>query len=406
MTHGPGVKVLSVSRPRRGGYLGFFAREICAVSYTLVEDGAAETDPIDLVGPTPGDATPAEATPDDATAEGSAVPALALIDGADGADGRDASAPLAPRPAAGPFPPLTAVDFASALAAARAAAAQTAAQTAAKKAEPAPVPEPVVPIELPTPWAWRPPEPPPQELPPTSTRLEMLTALREVGVPVPLAPGSNETSLYRAVEQVIEQLPAAPRPPQRAGDILALVGPRTESLKIAHAIAPLMHVPRESVWVVDPYTGAAPHVLGGPREAARQAAVLRDADVPAIVVVDIAADDVAVDGEFSWCAQVIAALSATAVWAVVDASRKTTDVRSELDRLGALDALAVFGVAKTSSPATVWDLEVPIALLDGRRATPGAWSALMFDVLRRPGDRAGAGSSAGSDWEQACFVAQ
>src|SRR6202012_5423163 len=166
----------------------------------------------------------------------------------------------------GPLPPLPAVDFASALASARAAAAAVDAAAKVRASEPSPPTVPTPPIELPTPWAWRPPEPA-EELPPTSTRLEMLTALREVGVPVPLAPGSGETSLYRAVEQVIEQLPAAPLPPQRAGEVLALVGPRAEALKVATAIAPLMPLPVDSIWVVDPSTGAAPHVLGGPREA-------------------------------------------------------------------------------------------------------------------------------------------
>jgi len=57
-------------------------------------------------------------------------------------------------------------------------------------------------------------------------------------------------------------------------------------------------------------------------------------------------------------------------------------VRLELSRLGPLDGLAVFGLARTTSPATVWDLDLPVALLDGRPATRGAWAALLFDVLR------------------------
>ncbi|MDT9126994.1 hypothetical protein, partial [Escherichia coli] len=80
-----------------------------------------------------------------------------------------------------------------------------------------------------------------------------------------------------------------------------------------------------------------------------------------------------------WAAQVIAALEPTVVWAAVDGGRKTEDLRGELDRLGPIDALVVTGAAQTSRPASVWDLDIPAAVLDGRRATPGGWAGLLLD---------------------------
>ncbi len=216
-------------------------------------------------------------------------------------------------------------------------------------------------------------------------RLGMLAAMRDVGVPVPLSPEPGETSLYRAVEQVIGQLPAAPSAPHRAGEILALVGPLAHSRNVVAALADQLHIPAAAAWVVDhSAANGTEHVITGPHDAARRAEELRGGDVPAIVIIDTAADDRLAPGQISWCAQVLAALAPTAVWAVVDATRKTADVRAELDRLGPLHGLAVHSLARTSSPATVWDLDIPVALLDGRAATTGSWAALLFDALQAP----------------------
>jgi hypothetical protein len=141
----------------------------------------------------------------------------------------------------------------------------------------------------------------------------------------------------------------------------------------------------ESSWIVDhTATPGSPQVITGPRDAAQRGNLLRTGDVVSIVIVDTHADDGLVGGEVPWCAQILAALQPTAVWAVVDATRKTADMRAELDRLGPIQALAVHSVTRTSSPATVWDTDIPVALLDGRPATTGAWAALLFDAMRTP----------------------
>jgi hypothetical protein len=78
----------------------------------------------------------------------------------------------------------------------------------------------------------------------------------------------------------------------------------------------------------------------------------------------------------------IAALYPTAVWAVVDARWKTEDSRAQLDRLGRVDALAVHSAQLSASPASVWDLDLPLGLLDGRAASTFAWTGLLFPLLR------------------------
>ncbi|MDQ1652552.1 MAG: hypothetical protein QOI35_1752, partial [Cryptosporangiaceae bacterium] len=103
-------------------------------------------------------------------------------------------------------------------------------------------------------------------------------------------------------------------------------------------------------------------------------------DTPHLVVVDAP-----IEGDNgAWAHAVAEELGASAVWALVDATRKTADVARHLRGLGIVDAIAVHGTAATSDPASVLSLGVPVALLDGRRATPQAWAALLCDRLGGP----------------------
>jgi hypothetical protein len=67
----------------------------------------------------------------------------------------------------------------------------------------------------------------------------------------------------------------------------------------------------------------------------------------------------------------------TAVWAIVDATRKTADTARHLRALGEVEALVVHSVELTSDPATVLGLDLPIFSLDGKPATPHAWAAML-----------------------------
>jgi hypothetical protein len=59
----------------------------------------------------------------------------------------------------------------------------------------------------------------------------------------------------------------------------------------------------------------------------------------------------------------------------------TADTQAELAKLGtAPTTLLVTGAARTASPATVWELGIPVAVLDARPATR-AWAALLIDAL-------------------------
>jgi hypothetical protein len=71
----------------------------------------------------------------------------------------------------------------------------------------------------------------------------------------------------------------------------------------------------------------------------------------------------------AWVADVVAALDPAAVWAVVDATRRTEDVERWLAALPELEALVVHDHALTSDPDAVHSLGVPVSVIDGRAVT-------------------------------------
>src|SRR5262249_23458448 len=118
----------------------------------------------------------------------------------------------------------------------------------------------------------------------------------------------------------------------------------------------------------------------GPADAAARAVQLRAGTTPAVIAVELDAERLSTG--FGWAAQLVAAVAPTAVWAAVDAGRKVEDLRAELAPLGSVDALVGSGAARPSSGATVLDVEMPVALLDGRPATTGTWAGLLLDAVR------------------------
>jgi hypothetical protein len=78
-----------------------------------------------------------------------------------------------------------------------------------------------------------------------------------------------------------------------------------------------------------------------------------------------------------WVNEMCDAIGATAVWAIVDATRKTADTARHLRTLGEVEALVVHSVDITADPASVLGLDLPIYSLDGKAATPHVWAAML-----------------------------
>ena len=82
-----------------------------------------------------------------------------------------------------------------------------------------------------------------------------------------------------------------------------------------------------------------------------------------------------------WNREVLESLDAAAIWLVVPATRKTGDVAEWAKRIGPADGLVVTEVAASADPASVLCLGIPVAWLDGRPATAGAWAGLLVERL-------------------------
>jgi hypothetical protein len=197
--------------------------------------------------------------------------------------------------------------------------------------------------------------------------------LVEVGVPVEWIPDGADNA-YWVVEQLVRRVPSAPAADARPGEVVVVAGPGPQVLDAARTLAARLRVDPDDVY-------------GAGCDARQQlelwtagpAAALHRSRGGAPMIVAVALDDA--DDAGSWGAQVVRALVADRLHLVVDAGRKSADVRRTIAAVGPVRSLFVTGAARTASPASVWELGVPVELVDGRPATTGTWAALLIDAL-------------------------
>jgi hypothetical protein len=217
------------------------------------------------------------------------------------------------------------------------------------------------------------------DAPGTGPRVADLIGL---GVPKAMADRSTDADPYRAALQALADLPTPPAASDRPGDVLVVAGELALALPVARQLAADLRLEPNALLLAGASvagTGVHPsRRISGPADAERKARRLHRADVPHVVVVDVpaTADD------NGWVREVCDAVGASTVWAVVDATRKTADTARYLRTMGEVDAIAVHGLAATADPATPLALAEPIALLDGRPATPHAWAALLAERMQ------------------------
>jgi hypothetical protein len=204
------------------------------------------------------------------------------------------------------------------------------------------------------------------------------SALFELGLPAELALRANAADPYQAVLTAVSDL-RPPAPPARPGDILVVVGPLARAMAVVEWAAATLRLDPEDVLVAGPPVPGVDRArrISGPVDAERRARRMHRADTPHIVVVDAPVDGT--DGE--WVRDVCDGLAATAVWVVIDATRKPADTARYLRRMGTVDALAAYAVGATGDPGSLLELGPPVALLDGRPATAHAWAGLLSGRL-------------------------
>ncbi|WP_229829797.1 hypothetical protein [Actinoplanes ianthinogenes] len=203
------------------------------------------------------------------------------------------------------------------------------------------------------------------------------TNLMTVGMPEEMARQITGGDTYAGVLSVLASRPAAPGIPDGPGEILVIAGEVHTTVPIAKQLLEQVHVDQTHLLLAAPSTaGTGLHSsrLISSRDAAEsRAEKLQTSDHPWIVVIDA---PVGGTDEF-WVNDMCDALGATALWAVVDATRKTADTARHLRNLGEVEALVVHSVELTADPASVLGLDVPIFSLDGKPATPHAWAAML-----------------------------
>ena len=195
---------------------------------------------------------------------------------------------------------------------------------------------------------------------------EQLTGL---GLPAHLQPTRAAGGVEAALTDSLRALPKAPRPANRAGSVLAVVGPLAEATAVARQLAGELDLPRTAVVVADRTELACPETARRRRDTWRKRARTT------VVVVDT---PVSAAGALRARAH-LDALEPSSTWAVVEATRKSRDVGAWAQAIGCVDALALTGLDETADPAAVLELGIPVGRLDRRRATPAAWARLLAD---------------------------
>ncbi len=204
----------------------------------------------------------------------------------------------------------------------------------------------------------------------------LVNVLTHLGMPKELCDRVTGFDSYRAIVKVLKLLPGPPQAPAGAGDVLLIVGELTGAVATARVVAESLELTVDrTLLAADSVAGTGIHTsrrLTGPEQAAKRIAKVREeTNMPLIVVVD------APPGNTGSARSIVEGVPATAVWGVVDATRKTADSARHLADIGHVDAIVVQGTGSTGDPATVLALGVPVALIDGVAPTPHLWADLL-----------------------------
>jgi hypothetical protein len=201
--------------------------------------------------------------------------------------------------------------------------------------------------------------------------------LVSVGMPPAMAGQITGADTYAGVLSVLAARPSAPGIPDGPGEILVLAGDINLGVPIARHLLDQIGVPENHLLLAAPTTaGTGLHSsrLIPTRETAEsRVEKLHNAEQAWVVVLDAPVGGT----DPLWVNEMCDSIGATAVWAIVDATRKTADTARHLRTLGEVEALVVHSVELTQDPASVLGLDLPIYSLDGKPATPHAWAAML-----------------------------
>lgn len=197
--------------------------------------------------------------------------------------------------------------------------------------------------------------------------------LRALGLPESLLAGAPAHGDVR-LSAVLSSLPEPADLPREPGTVLAIVGRGRDVLRVAGQVAERLGLDDRDVVHVGTGMPGVPSINSVPgitrwRTTAHQ-------DRVNVVVLSVG-DDTASRME---AARRLSAIRPDAVWGVIDARSKSSDLRRWLAEVGVerpVDTVAVHGLFDTSEPGTVLNLGLPVAWVDGVPATRVAWAAAL-----------------------------
>lgn len=217
----------------------------------------------------------------------------------------------------------------------------------------------------------------PEPAAPVADSDPVIRNLMAVGMPEPMARQITGGDTYAGVLSVLAARPAAPAVPDGPGEILVLAGDLNLGVMIGRQLLDQIGVPENHLLLAAQSTaGTGLHssrLISTPDAAEQRAEKLHSAEEPWVVVLEAPVGG----SDPIWINEMCDAIGATALWAVVDATRKTADTARHLRTLGEVESLVVHGVELTADPASVLGLDLPIYSLDGKPATPHAWAAML-----------------------------
>lgn len=214
------------------------------------------------------------------------------------------------------------------------------------------------------------------ELPEPGNNAQMLvsiygTAQNSVVSPVP-----------RAELALVETLPAkAVKPPRGAGQVLAVVGEAVEAFNAGIELAKRMRIQQSRVLLASPEPVipglAANRRLADALTARKHSLKFLSESMPSVVAVDLPIGAIWNEELAEWAEEMVTAVGAIEVWAVVDATRKPADLARWLAQLNRVDALIVHNARATDDLKSVLDLGYPVAVLDDLPATNMLWRSML-----------------------------
>jgi hypothetical protein len=248
------------------------------------------------------------------------------------------------------------------------------------------VPAPAPRVERPRPVVTRRPAP--------AAAGDLVSRLAALGLPEDLldadfAADAATQGTYAALTRALAgRLPETPELPSGAGEVLVVVGPGVETLRAARALAATLHLDTDRVqWATrGDLAGLVPACS---RMATVDAAIERRQEAIGSGTLTVVAVDAPLRTDAYWTAQMLAIWAPVAVWAVVEATRKPEDLEPWIEGLPRVDALMVQDTDLSADPAALLHrvalpLDLPVAVVDGMRATPHRWASLLCERLETP----------------------